>query len=453
MATKRRTKGTGTLFKKNNGRYALRYEDIDGSIKTVTLKNDNGIPITLKSDAEKAADKLIQELFKLQQLDSKAEYLAKVASVKQLIVQKRITLESLWESYLAAPNRPESGPETLRSYQSTLNKFLQYCHSKKIEAISGVTAEIASGYMLSLWNQNISSRTYNKHLQALKLIFKTILPDNSPFAELKAKLLEQESRKAFSREQINAIFAKLDDPAFYLLHKDEMRIMLMLGLCFGLRLHDAACFQWSYIKGDTAEFKPAKTKRRQKEALTLPVPPILQQQFELAAQWKQNEFLLPNVARRYQTNSSGISQDINKLLRASEIETLEAADMATRRQQYRNTSGELCTRHIGRYSYHSFRHTFCTIAANAGKDLSIIRSIVGHANIQMTAHYTHYSLESKRQVIESLPLPDSRKNAPLPSPFAEVISSLPATKLPHLATLLDVYLSSKQKEELLLKLT
>ena len=59
MAAKRRTKGTGTLFKKNNGQYALRYEDIDGTIKTVTLKNDNGSPITLKHETEKAADKLI----------------------------------------------------------------------------------------------------------------------------------------------------------------------------------------------------------------------------------------------------------------------------------------------------------------------------------------------------------------------------------------------------------
>ena len=196
MASKRRAKGTGTLFKKNNGRYALRYEDIDGCIKTVTLKNEQGNPITLRSEAEKCADKLMQELFKLQQLESKAEYLSKVASVKQLIVQKKITLDALWETYLSTPDRPESGAETLRTYHGVLNKFLKYCSKKNIEAISGITAEIASSYMMSLWKQNISSRTYNKHLQALKLIFKTVLPDNSPFAELKAKLLEQESRKA-----------------------------------------------------------------------------------------------------------------------------------------------------------------------------------------------------------------------------------------------------------------
>ena len=95
MASKRRAKGTGTLFKKNNGRYALRYEDIDGCIKTVTLKNEQGNPITLRSEAEKCADKLMQELFKLQQLESKAEYLSKVASVKQLIVQKKIIVSFL----------------------------------------------------------------------------------------------------------------------------------------------------------------------------------------------------------------------------------------------------------------------------------------------------------------------------------------------------------------------
>ena len=188
-----------------------------------------------------------------------------------------------------------------------------------------------------------------------------------------------------------------------------MRIVLMLGLSFGLRLHDAVCFQWSCIKGDAVEFKPAKTKRRSKEMLCLPIPSILQQQFELAKTWKRNEYVLPQMAHRYQTNSSGISQDISKLLRASGIETLEAADSSIRRQKYRNSSGEICTRHIGRYSYHSFRHTFCTMAANAGQDLSIIRSMVGHANIQMTEHYTHYSLDSKRQVIESLPLPTAKK--------------------------------------------
>ena len=129
---------------------------------------------------------------------------------------------------------------------------------------------------------------------------------------------------------------------------------------------------------------------------------------------------------------------------------MEAANSGTRRQQYRNTNGELCTRHIGRYSYHSFRHTFCTMAANAGKDLSVIRSIVGHAGIKMTEHYTHYSLESKRQVIESLPLP--QRSIAKPIPLQELIPSLTSSQLADLGSWLEHKLTSELKKELLLKM-
>ena len=67
----------------------------------------------------------------------------------------------------------------------------------------------------------------------------------------------------------------------------------------------------------------------------------------------------------------------------------------------------------------------------------------------MTSHYTHYSLESKRQVIESLPLPESQKNLFQPTSLAEVISNLPAEKLPRLARHLEAILTPEQQSELI----
>ena len=77
--------------------------------------------------------------------------------------------------------------------------------------------------------------------------------------------------------------------------------------------------------------------------------------------------------------------------------------------------------------------------------------MVGHANIQMTEHYTHYSLDSKRQVIESLPLPTAKKLMQT-THFAETISHLPVTKLPQLAAALANVLTAEQQEELMQKL-
>lgn len=265
--------------------------------------------------------------------------------------------------------------------------------------------------MTELWSTGISSRTYNKHLQALKLIFRIVRPEDNPFAELKAKPLEQESRKPFTMLQINRIFTTLNSEEYHLLHKDQMRILLLLGLCFGLRLHDAACFKWEYIQGDHISFKPYKTRRKMRTAVVLPIPSILQEQFSKAQAWKRNEYLLPDVAERYQYNDSGISQDISKLLEHSGLETKEVAS-EVRRQTYTDAKGRQKQRKIGRYSFHSFRHTFCTFAANSGKDLSLVKSIVGHSAVTMTEHYTHFDLEAKRSVIEAIPLTEAITTMP-----------------------------------------
>ena len=447
-----RAKGTGTLFKRPNGRYVYQFPEKNGHKKTITLVNEEGKPITTREEAERAADRILQAVTRIRQIDSKVEYMDKVAREKQLIVQLTVELPQIWEFYLRQPNRPDSGEITLESYRSIFELFLKYCGKNQIESLADLSEEVAANYMYSRWQQGISSRTYNKHLQALKLIFRVCLKDNSPFRNLKPKQIESETRRPFTPAQITAIFRKLNEPEYYMLYKEEMRIMMLLGLAFGLRLHDAACFKWSYIEDGVVRFRPAKTRRRLHHELLLPVPPILQEEFVLAKEWKRNEYLLPDVAARYRTNSSGISQDVSKLLEASGIQTKEVADDGVRRLIYTNTGGERCVRHVGRYSFHSFRHTFCSLAANAGNDLAVIRSIVGHTNESMTEHYTHYSLESKWKVIASMPLPTQENAGGQTVPFAASIARLSATKLPVLAACLEEMLTQGQKEGLLARL-
>lgn len=76
-----------------------------------------------------------------------------------------------------------------------------------------------------------------------------------------------------------------------------------------------------------------------KAAVILPIPPVLQDQFHKAQAWRRNEYILPDVAERYQYNDSGISQDISKLLEHSGLETKEVAS-ETRRQTYTDAKGD-----------------------------------------------------------------------------------------------------------------
>ena len=441
-------RGFGTVFKRENKYYVYQYRDLNGKIKTTVLKNDQGGKITTFTEAKIAAVKIYEEVDQIQKLQSKVEYLHNVAIVKHIINLKQIQLGNIWENYLANPNRPDSGKRTLETYEGILKAFLVYCSNHQIQETSQLTPEFAGQYLQQYWQTNIAPRTYNRHLQALKLIFKTVLKEDSPFDEFRAKPVETESHKPFTPEQINQIFAKVDDPNFHLLHKDEMRIMLMLGLAFGLRLHDAACFQWRYIKGDIVEFKPIKTKKHLHHNLVIPIPEILQEQFKKAESWKVDQYVLPNVAKRYGFNTSGISQDVAKLLRAAGIETKEEAGEEIRRMKYVANNGEERTRHISRYSFHSFRHTFCSMAANAGVNLSVVRSIVGHTNVSMTEHYTHYSLESKRRVIEAMPLPAASVHEQSKS-LAELFPNFPSMKLAAVGRWLEDNLTPEQRSGLM----
>lgn len=53
---------------------------------------------------------------------------------------------------------------------------------------------------------------------------------------------------------------------------------------------------------------------------------------------------------------------------------------------------------------HSFRHTFVSLAANAGIPLEVVRAIVGHASEDMTRHYLHVSDARKDSAVDALPM-------------------------------------------------
>jgi hypothetical protein len=53
--------------------------------------------------------------------------------------------------------------------------------------------------------------------------------------------------------------------------------------------------------------------------------------------------------------------------------------------------------------FHSLRHSFVSLCANAGVPLAAVQSLVGHSNPAMTRHYTHIGIEAAQGAIAALP--------------------------------------------------
>jgi len=54
------------------------------------------------------------------------------------------------------------------------------------------------------------------------------------------------------------------------------------------------------------------------------------------------------------------------------------------------------------FHFHDTRHTFGSRLAMAGKDIYLIKNLVGHRQLRMVERYAHHNVESLRNGIEAL---------------------------------------------------
>jgi site-specific recombinase XerD len=82
---------------------------------------------------------------------------------------------------------------------------------------------------------------------------------------------------------------------------------------------------------------------------------------------------------------------------------LSAAGVRFRLDQYVQRAAERVTTLKGkRVSPHTFRHSMGVAMVAAGVDVTVIRSWLGHVNLDMTNHYARANLETKRQALQQV---------------------------------------------------
>ena len=116
-----------------------------------------------------------------------------------------------------------------------------------------------------------------------------------------------------------------------------------------------------------------------------------------------------------------VSHEIGKIFASASI------TMSVRLEGRRNRTPEA--------SFHSLRHTFVSLAANAGVPLPVVQSIVGHCSTAMTRHYYHENEADLRRAVEAIPTLDGRR---VSAPVKAVVrpEETPESRLKKLGRLL-----------------
>ena len=389
---RRRDKGTGHLFTKNGIYYWRR------------VVSGKPIEKSLRTRNKKEAEAKVTTLAPIADSKTKEDLALQVAKARKLAKGSTALLAEGWGLFLKSQRRPDSGDRTLSFYESYWTRFKAWLLKEMpgVLRIGQVDSGVAEKYMIHIGESGISARTFNGYLQALGLIFKILAADGhteeNPFAGVRKRTEEKESREELSEDEVFKVLKVFDDETFYIPHREEMRVLFHLGPWTGMRLQDCVRLKWSSIKWTTAMSKgtvaavPAKTARKTGKPVLLIMHPCLENALRMAEAWRdESGFILPSLAQRFKTNWSGISKDCTKVFEKAGFETSKKADGKRRK---------LAT---CQYSFHSFRHSFVSFCANAGVPLHQVAQVVGHGNPAMTRHYAHPDKKTLEKITEALP--------------------------------------------------
>ena len=418
--------------------YHWKYRTAEGRITTKAIRNATGGKVTLFAEAEKIVIQWSAELSSLNQLKSRKETIQKIAEVKSLLKVCRVPLPELEDTFFNHPSAPTVSPKHRKTYHSVLNTLTNFASQIQVETVADVTEDVAQSFLSYYWSRGISPKTYNSVLDILRCVFRLMNKDSNPFAGFKKKACHTEERVAFTVEQLQQIWDTLNSPDYHMLHKEEMIVLYKLALYTGARCGDLCLLRWSSVdmQNWVIRFIPHKTAHSSHKIVEIPFDNYL---YEVLSPLDQStEYVLPNVAYRYQHNSGGISRDTKKLLLAAGLKPNDAG--TTRRVLA-----------VSRMGFHAFRHTAASIMIRKGVNPLVVQDLLGHTSINMTAHYTHVNMETKREALQNLNVLPCLAQPTLIGDgmsFAETLCGLSLEKHSGGGKWLDDSLTESQKDQL-----
>src|SRR5262245_26077147 len=131
MITKHRT---GNLLKRGSNYYVRAM--IEGKVITKALRDDNGNAITTIREAELAREKFMAPVAVATRAEALQTIAGKLSDSQAQIAKWEdeqnppLAIVQGWSEFLASPNRPDSGEETLYQYECQWSRFVDWMKEK-----------------------------------------------------------------------------------------------------------------------------------------------------------------------------------------------------------------------------------------------------------------------------------------------------------------------------------
>ena len=310
--------------------------------------------------------------------------------------EQRLPLADVWNAYVMSPDRNELAQATLNSKRVVWMHFARWMehYYLPVKDLGGVTHEMISEY-LALLRADICGSTYNARVCVLREIFHVLAKkaglEEDPWEGVRLRPDDSHSRRELTIEELKRLLPAAEKAG------SEWHKLFLIGIYTGLRLGDCCTLDWSNINiaAGVIQLIPRKTRRHAHgRPVTIPIhqtlgAALLEAQSPNPNPQSLSGPVLPTICEMYNRARWQVSHEIARIFKAANIVTSVKLDGR------RNRTPEA--------TFHSLRHTFVSLSANAGVPLHIVQSIVGHESTAMTRHYYHESVDALRSAVNAIP--------------------------------------------------
>lgn len=384
-----RTKGTGSLQREKSGIYTIRAM-INGKRFSKSTKT------TDRAEAEKILAQFMKPFVKNDDAQTYRNLEAFVASAEQKAEMEedkrpQLRLDEAWEAYKASPKRGDQAAATLENKEKIWGAWVKWLNLNhpEIQEVRHVTVEMVEEYLAYLRVDHAAS-TYNGRLCALRemtrVIMKKARQKENPWEDMKQLSDDSCRRRELTVEELERLITQARRSG------DEWLTLFCFGMYTGQRLGDCCTFEWKEIDlvRSIIQHIPSKTKRyAHGKPVTIPIHPILADRLCQTPKSERTGYVLPTLAAWYRMSRPKVSYKLKCIFEAAGIVT----SVAVEGRKWK----------VPEATFHSLRHTFVSMSANAGVPLHIVQSIVGHESTAMTRHYFHESEGALRKAVAAIP--------------------------------------------------
>ncbi len=385
-----REKGTGSLQREKSGRYTLRV-GINGKRYSRSTRT------TDRAKAEQMLDRFLAPFG---------------------LGSRKLPLAEVWHHYEMSPQRKDIAKSTMNAKRVAWMRFARWIEENHVEITHlGDVTDIAIAEYLAEYRCHHTASTYNGHVCTLREVFQ-LLADKAglmydPWYGVRLLSDDSLSRRELTIDEVERLYMQAEKQGV------EWKLLIMTGIYTGLRLGDCCHLKWENVNLERGIIQviPEKTKKHMHgRPVTIPIHPQLKEALQeltalspASSTW--SAYVNPKVAEYHIMTRWRVDEGLRKIFNAAGI-TMSVHVEGRKRK------------HV-LASFHSLRHTFVSISANAGVPLPVVQSIVGHCSSAMTRHYYHENECALRAAVEAIPALGGGGGAGSPSTRSSAASTAP----------------------------